>query len=135
MATVQVKNKGKPETDEILQHIKQLQATVNEIQTSMNKLVKKHIDMKSITPTIAAAFDDADFIKQICYENDTTCDVIKLIVIFEHDDFSFGVNTIARRFGKLQDQLSDVDMELLFFQTSEVEPSRLDNTTTVFKRE
>ena len=135
MATVQVKNKGKPETDEILQHIKQLQATVNEIQTSMNKLVKKHIDMKSITPTIAAAFDDADFIKQVCYENDTTCDVIKLIVIFEHDDFSFGVNTIARRFGKLQDQLSDVDMELLFFQTSEIKSSLIDNTTTVFKRE
>ena len=55
--------------------------------------------MDSITLTIAAAFDDADFIKQVCYENDTTCDVVKLIVIFKHDDFSFGVDEVARRYG------------------------------------
>ena len=135
MATVQVKNKEEPKTDEVLMCIKQLQYSVNELQTSMNKLVKKHIDMNSITPTIATAFDDADFIKQVRYRNDTTCNMIRVVVIFEHDDFSSGVDEIARRFVKLQDQLSDVDMELLFFQTSQIKPSLIDNTTIVFKRE
>ncbi len=134
MASVQVKRAEKSEMSEMLTRIKQLQTSMDQLQTSVNRLSQQEIDMDSIKPKIVEAFD-LDFIKQVCYENNFHCNVIKLIVIYEHDDFSFAVKTIFKKFGKLEDQFPDSDMEMLFFKASEIKSKRLDNTTTVFKRE
>ncbi len=134
MATVQVKIKEKSDIDRVLSHIKQLQTSMTQLQTSIDRLAQQNIDMKSIKPKIVDALD-VDFVKQVCYENNFDCNVIKLIVIYKHDDYDFVIDTIFERFGKLEDQFPDLDLQMLFFDVSKIKPSRLDNTTTVFKKE
>ena len=134
MTTVKVKNKEKPETSEILAGIKQLQETMNEIQDSVSELTKKQkINMHDIESDIAKAFD-IDFIKQVCYENEIHYDTVQLIVIYEHDDYNFAMDVIFERFGKLQDQLANLNIEMMYYHTNEVESNFLNDTTTVFKR-
>ena len=41
LASIEIKNKEKLDTSTLLEHIKQLQVSMNRLQTTMNKLVKK----------------------------------------------------------------------------------------------
>ncbi len=118
--------------DEMLTRIKQIQTSLDQLQASVNRLAQQDID--NIKPKIVEAFD-VDFIKQVCYENNSDRDVIKLIVIYKHDDYDFASNAIFDRFDKLDDQFASLDMHIMWCSVSEVEPNDLKNTTTVFKRE
>ena len=136
MATIEIKNKEKSDTYEILTQIKKLQTSVNRLQDIMKELVKKHnIDMDDISPIIATAFDDVDFIKQVCYRNKIHSNVIELVIVYEHDDYNFAMDTIFERFGKLQDQLADLELEMIYCRTSQIKQNFMENTTSVFKRE
>ena len=87
-----------------------------------------------MTPIIATAFDD-DFIKQVCYENDVLEEnEIRLVIIYEHDDFAYSNRVIIKKFIELEDQFPDIRMDLITLLPSKVGSDRL-KTTTIFKRE
>ena len=91
--------------------------------------------MENVKPKIIEMFEGIDFVKHICYENDTRGDEITLIVIYEHDNSIKSRDIIFKQFFKLEDIFPDIYMEVRILHTTEVGPYRLNDTTTVFKRE
>ena len=120
-----------------LEDIEQRVKHVNELQSKESYykwIIKQKVDMDKIKPKIVETFSEIDFVKQICYENDVNDDQIKLLLIYEHDNYAYSTNIIFDRLLKLEDQFPDVYITLLTLQSSEVGPNKLDGTTTIFKR-
>ncbi len=120
--------------NEMLANIKRLQSIVSKVQTTATDLAQREKTcMDKVNLKIIEVFD-VDFIKQVCYENDVEDNEIKIVVIYEHNDFQYAVDIIVNRFVQFKKCFRGMYLELMFFHTTEVKPNRLEDTTTVFKR-
>ncbi len=109
-------------------------ATPKHPDESKNDFKKIHkVDVEKIKIKINDAFSSVNFVKLVCYEN--IFDEIKLIVVYEHDDYEYSEDTIYDVFFKLEDQFPNIYMQLIILLPSEIDQSVLNNTTTIFKRE
>ena len=127
------------ETDKMIINIKELKVIIEKIideKIQYGELIKpKSNNIESIKSKIIEVFCDIDFIKQICYENDVANNELKLLIIYQHDNFEYSEDIMFDRFFKLEDLFPDIYMELMTLLPSEVGPSDLNKTTTLFKKE
>ncbi len=134
MTSVELKKPEKSEISEVLANNKHLLDTTNKIQITVGVDQSRKPNMDKIKPKVIEAFD-LDFIKQVCYENNVNYDTIKLLVIYEHDDDEIAVDAIFDQFHKLNKQFLDLNIEMAWYNTSEIKSSDLNNTTMIFKRD
>ena len=133
-ATSTQKSVDKNTLEDIEQRVKHVNALQSK-ESYYKWIIKQKVDMDKIKPKIVETFSEIDFVKQICYENDVDDDdQIKLLIIYEHDNYAYSTNIIFDRLLKLKHQFSDAYITLITFHCSEVGPNKLDGTTTIFKR-
>ena len=93
---------------------------------------RQSIDIKKLETVVLSLFSEINFVKQIYYKN-IDHDEIKLIVIYDHDDFNYSFHIIHKAFVKIEDIFPNIYIYLDVMRYSKTNQEYLIEATPILE--
>ena len=123
----------KEEMKSIMNYLMADKDIISENMKSNQKIVYRKYS-KRIWDTIVDVLQDVDIVKHVCYQNNSTRNYMRMVVMYDRVDEDVAYDLVGDIISKVNDKLSQVLIELELWHESETGPEYLKNTTTMFTR-